>query len=197
MSSSIKALEHLFISKVRIKTLEHFLLSPLESIHLRGAVRELDEEINAVRREFTRLDELKLITSEEKGNRKYFTLNLEHQFIPELMSLFHKSYGFGSDIINGKSKLGNIEFAFLTPYYIREFEYGQSSIDLVIVGKVDLAFLAKLVSKAQEKKKREIHYTVLSVPEFQTRKRRGDTFIQDLLIQDNIMLIGTVDSMIQ
>ncbi len=197
MSSSIKTLEHLFISKVRIKTLEYFLLNPTESIHLRGAVREFNEEINAVRRELTRLEELKLVTVEDKGNRKYFTLNLDHQFIPELTSLFHKSYGLGAEIINNKSKLGNVTFAFLTPYFTRDFAFGQNLIDLVIIGKVDLPTLERLVSKAQEKRKREIHYTVMSESEFQTRKRRGDSFILDLLIQDNCMLIGNVSNLIQ
>lgn len=197
MSSSIKTLEHLFISKVRIKTLEYFLLNPKESIHLRGAVREFNEEINAVRRELTRLEELKLVSVEDKGNRKYFTLNLDHQFIPELMSLFHKSYGLGAEIINNKSKLGSVEYAFLTPYYTRDAEFGQNPIDMVIIGKVDLSHLEKLVSKAQDLKKREIHYTVLSDSEFQTRKRRGDTFIVDLLVQDNCMLIGSRDTLIQ
>jgi len=196
MSASIKALEHLFISKVRIKTLEYFLSHPTESIHLRGAVREFNEEINAVRRELSRLEELKIVTVEEKGNRRYFSLNIDHLFIPELMSLFHKSFGLGSEIISAKNKLGNIEFAFLTPHYIKGQLHGQNVIDLVLVGKVDLISLEKLVGKAQELKKREIHYTVLSESEFQTRKRRSDKFITDLLVQDNIMLVGTVEGLI-
>ena len=44
-------------------------------IHLRGAVREFNEEINAVRRELNRLEEAKILLTEKRGNRKYFVLN--------------------------------------------------------------------------------------------------------------------------
>lgn len=193
MSSATKSLEHLFISKVRIKTLSFFLLNPSETIHLRGAVREFKEEINAVRRELVRLEELQFINCENKGNRKYFSLNKDHPFVPELTSLFHKSFGLGAEIINNKSKLGNIEIALLTPYYVSEFKYSSNPIDMLIIGKVDLSILEKLVSKTESIKKREIHYTVLTQNEFSTRKRRGDKFITDVLLQENVVLIGTTN----
>jgi len=197
MSVATKTLEHLFISKVRLKVLNHFLLTADTNIHLRGLVRELKEEINAVRRELIRLEEFKIVIPEHKGNRKYYTLNRDHYFIPEFMSLFHKSYGLGADIINNKAKLGEVSYAFLTPYYSQGFIYGQNTIDLVIIGKVELMQLEKIIAKYQKEKKRELHYTVLSLSEFQTRRRRLDTFILDLIVQDNIMLIGTVEKMIK
>jgi DNA-binding transcriptional ArsR family regulator len=194
---TIKSLESLFISKVRLKALKYFLLNPEKEIHLRGAVREFQEEINAVRRELTRLEEAKIIKVEAKGNRRYFELNGEHPFINEFLSLFHKSYGLGAEILNNIRKLGDIEFAFITPAFTKNFYYGSQVIDLVVVGTVDLKALEEAVQRAQIEMSREIHYMVMKSSEFQLRKRRKDQFIMDLMVQDNIMLIGTKEDFIR
>lgn len=196
MSIEIKSLEHLFISKVRIKALKYFLFNPKTPIHLRGAVREFNEEINAVRRELTRLEEMNLITAESKGNRKYFVTNLNHSLIPELMGLFHKSYGLGGTIIESKNKLGDIQFAFLTGAYTKNHHHGSHVVDLVLVGKIDMQAVENIIQKEQNIIEREIHYTVFSSSEFQLRKRRKDQFITDLIVQDLVMLIGTREELI-
>jgi len=196
MSIEIKSLEHLFISKVRIKALKYFLFNPTTSIHLRGAVREFNEEINAVRRELSRLEEMNLITAESKGNRKYFITNLKHSLIPELMGLFHKSYGLGGMIMENKDKIGDLEFAFLTGAYTKGHHYGSHVVDLVLIGKVDMHVIETLIQKEQSIINREIHYTVLTSSEFQLRKRRKDQFINDLVVQDLVMLAGTREDLI-
>lgn len=99
MANLTKSLDALFISKVRIKSLKYFIFHPDVPIHLRAAVRELKEEINAVRRELNRLDEIGLLTSEVRGNRKYFSLNFKHPLLEELTGIFHKAFGLGGEII--------------------------------------------------------------------------------------------------
>jgi DNA-binding transcriptional ArsR family regulator len=197
MNLTVRSLEHLFISKVRIKALEYFLLNPNESIHLRGAVRELNEEINAVRRELTRLEEMKIIDAEAKGNRKYFTLNKSHPFRSELMAMMHKTYGLGGEIVANAKKLGEVDFAFLTPAYTKHVFFGNHIVDMVIVGKVEMSALEQLVKKMEIELEREIHYTVFTNQEFQIRKRRKDQFILDLLFQDLVMILGTKEELIQ
>lgn len=197
MSVCIKTLEALFISKVRIKCLNYFLLNPEKQIHLRGAVREFTEEVNAVRRELTRLEEVKFITGEVKGNRRYFKLNTEHPFISELISIFHKSYGIGGEILKSTKKLGNIEFAFLTPAYTKGLYYGSQIIDLVVVGDVDIMALGEIIKKEEYNSGREIHYMVLKPSDFSIRKRRRDQLIIDLIMQDIVMLAGNYEEMIK
>jgi DNA-binding transcriptional ArsR family regulator len=197
MSVTDNTLENLFISKVRIKALRYFLSNPDTEIHLRGAVREFKEEINAVRRELTRMEEAKIIKSVAKGNRKYFELSKEHPFISELIGIFHKSYGLGAEIIENTKKLGNVEYAFLTASYTRGIFLNMQIIDMVIVGDIDLKVLEELVDKAQTKLNKEIHYMVLKSSEFQLRKRRRDQLLMDLLMQDNVLLIGNRDELVK
>ncbi|MCA9386975.1 hypothetical protein KC669_02985 [Candidatus Dojkabacteria bacterium] len=197
MSKYDTSLEMLFVSKVRIKSLKYFLLNPGSKIHLRGAVREFKEEINAVRRELLRLEEMALLKTETGGNRKYFFLNIEHPFIDELISMFHKSYGIGSEIINNSRKLGTIDYAILTPSYTKMAYYGSQVIDMAIIGVVDMHLLSSIVKEFESDFGREIHYTVLKPSEFQIRKRRKDDFIMNLMIQDVVMLLGNHEDFIK
>lgn len=191
----LKSLEHLFISKVRIKTLKYFVMNPGITIHLRGAVREFEEEINAVRRELNRLEETKFIVCESKGNRKYFKANVEHIFFNDIASMFHKVYGLGGEVITSNKKIGEVEFAFLTPAFTKAYVNGSQPIDLVVIGDIDLPVLEELVKNYQSPAGREIHYMVLKSNEFALRKRRKDQMIIDLLSQDNTLLIGNYEEL--
>jgi DNA-binding transcriptional ArsR family regulator len=197
MSIYKKTVENLFISKVRIKALSYFLLNPTRPLHLRGAVREFNEEINAVRRELTRLEGMKFLSTEEKGNRKYFTLNLDHPFISELMAIFHKTHGLGGEIAENIKKLGEVDYAFLTPAFTKGSYYGVQVVDLVIIGAVDMNQLSTIIRKQEDKLQKEIHYTVLTFSEFQLRRRRRDQFILDLMVQDLVMLAGKKEDLIK
>lgn len=172
-------------------------MNPEKEIHLRGAVREFQEEINAVRRELTRLEAAKIVRVESKGNRKYFQLNGTHPFISELLSIFHKSYGLGAAIIENSKKMGEVEYAFLTPAFTKNTYYGTQVVDMVVVGSIDLGVLEEVVQKQQKELDKEIHYMVMKSSEFQLRKRRKDMFVNDLMIQDIIMLIGDVEEFIR
>lgn len=196
-NTAYKSLEHLFISKVRIKTLRYFVLNPGVTIHLRGAVREFEEEINAVRRELNRLEETKFIVCENKGNRKYFTANIEHPFFNDISSMFQKVYGLGGELVVNHKKIGEVNFAFLTPVFTKGLITGGQQIDLVVVGDIDLEMLEEMVKNHQTSIGRELHYMVLKPNEFALRKRRKDQMIVDILCQDNTILIGNYEELVQ
>ena len=191
MSNPRKYLDQLFISKVRIKSIRHFFLHPEEPIHLRAAVRELNEEINAVRRELTRMEEIKLLIAEKRGNRKYFHLNPYFLYYDELLGMVHKTFGLGGEIVTNASKLGEMEFALLSQGFVWGTYHGANPIDLVVVGKgIDMTVLDDIVSKEEKKTNRNIHYTVLSPTDFEQHKRRKDQFVLELIAQNKVMLVG-------
>jgi DNA-binding transcriptional ArsR family regulator len=196
MANAKKTLEYLFVSKVRIKSLRYFFFNPDVPIHLRAAVRELNEEINAVRRELTRLEEIKLLKSEKRGNRKYFSLNYNNPFFNEFMSIIHKTFGLGGAIITNAKKMGEIDYAILTSSFTRGIRMGVHDVDLVVIGQIDLGFLSDLVEKTEKKIGREINYTVLKRSEFELRKKRRDSFVMELVLSSKIVLIGREEDLI-
>jgi DNA-binding transcriptional ArsR family regulator len=174
------------------------MLNPDVPIHLRGAVRELKEEINAVRRELIRLEEIKLITSEKRGNRKYYMLNSDGPFVEELRGMIYKTFGIGGEIIRNAKKIGDISFALLTGTYITgvQVQAAEKPVDLVVVGEVNLDELNPIIKEYEEKKGKEINYTIFTLEEFDLRKKRNDNFIINLLVNPKIMLIGTQEDLV-
>lgn len=191
-----KAVEYLFISKVRIKILGLFFLHPDIPYHIRGVVREISEEINAVRRELLRQEQIKLLKSERKGNRLYFILQDTFPFYNELLNIVYKTYGLGGEIIRCQKELGDVKFALLTKAYTKGIRTGMNDIDLVLVGKVNIPALTAAVQRAERQTGREINYTVLKGSEFILRKKRRDAFIQGMLQGSKVMLIGDEDDLV-
>lgn len=192
-----KTLEDIFVSKVRVKALKYFLLNPTRPLHLRGAVREFKEEINAVRRELMRLEQVKILETESKGNRKIFRLNIQHPFVTQLMGLFHQTYGLGGEIIALQKRIGEIQFAVFTSAFTQGIYIGEQKIDLVLIGVLDMSIVEKVIAEYELKTGREVHYTVMRPSEFELRKRRKDQFIVDLLVQEMVMLIGSHEEFIK
>ncbi|MCA9383115.1 hypothetical protein KC909_02000 [Candidatus Dojkabacteria bacterium] len=190
MANITKSLDSLFISKVRIKAIKYFLFNLDTPIHLRGAVRELKEEINAVRRELNRLEAIKFLLSETRGNRKYFSLNPEYPLLAELMGIFHKAFGLGGAVVSSQTKLGDVKYAILTYSFAQNMKTNTQNVDLVLIGDIDLKVLAEIVEEAEKNLGREIIYTVLKENEFNLRKKRRDAFVMELLINGKIILIG-------
>lgn len=190
MANISKSLDYLFVSKVRVKALKYFFDNQDKPIHLRAIARELNEEINAVRRELLRLAEIKLIKEASRGNRKYYSLNPAFHFYEELDSMMMKSFGIGDKIIKNQAKLGTIYFAALTYSYVNNVRLSHKDIDLIIVGDVNLEMVSSMVKEYEEKLQREINYTVLRLGEFNIRKKRSDQFILSLILSTKILLIG-------
>jgi hypothetical protein len=189
-------MDKLFVSRVRIKLLHYFLSNQDVPVHLRGAVRELDEEINAVRRELNRMEEVKLLKSDHRGNRKYFILNKQGPFVEELTGIVYKTFGLGGEIVRNQTKLGDVKFAILTTSYTSGVSSNAQNVDLVLIGDINMEELQLLIDNVERKENREINYTVLKYSDFELRKRRRDSFVMDMLISTKILVIGTQEDLI-
>src|SRR2546429_2368099 len=183
-------LNDLFLSKVRVKLLELFFQNPDNIYYVREIVRSLDEQINAVRAELTRMEKIGLLTSEWRANRKYYAVRKDYPFFDELLRLVNKVTGLGGALLKNRVKLGKIKYAFLSGSYIRGLKPGPNDVELLLVGVVVLPQLSLIVKEEEAKLGREINYTVMSEDEFSFRKTRRDSFVLDLLQEPRMMIIG-------
>lgn len=190
-------LKDLIISKVRVKILQLFLSNPPEKIyHVRGIVRQVDEEINAVRRELAHMEKAGLVKKEPRGNRLYYSFRKDYSLYYDLVNLVAKTTNLGFEIIKNKTKLGKIKFAMLSGDFVRFNKKNQNQVDLLIVGEVVLPELSILIQKEQARRNQEINYTVMSEAEFKFRKDRHDPFIAEILSGLRVMLIGDEKEML-
>lgn len=184
-------LKDLFVSEVRVKILKTMLTNPEKPYHVRGLVRAVKTEINAVRRELDRLTNAGILRKRQSGNRIYYSVNTSSMYFPELLSLISKEEGLGSDVIKNIKKLGGVHFALLSRAFLRGRQSTALDVDLFVVGDtVNIPVLQEIIKRHEQILGKEINFTIMKDDEFIFRKRKNDSFIAKLLAQSRTMLIG-------
>lgn len=183
-------LNKILVSEVRVKILKLLLLNPKTSFHIRAIVRNVDAEINAVRRELENLFEVSLVTRRQSSNKIFYQINTEHPFYTELLSLVAKEDGIGAAIMKKAKQIGDISYAMLSLEFLRGRKSSALDVDIFIVGSANLDILNFIIKEEEEKMGREINYSVMSMDEFLNRKRTNDSFMYRILTQSRTMLIG-------
>lgn len=191
--AAFNQLKTLFVSKTRIKLLKVFLSNPNQFLYVRELVREVGEQINAVRAELERLEKAGLLFSETRANRKYYGIKRDYLFTDELTRIIAKVGGLGADIIDERSKLGQVKYAALSTKFIKGSQVDPQEVDMTVVGNIVLPELGRLVRLEEERRKRDINYTVMTEEEFNFRKNRRDPFVLNILYSPKVMLIGDED----
>lgn len=190
-------LADIITSKVRIKILELFFSNLKEIYHVRGIVRETDEEINAVRRELEKLEHDGILRKEPRGNRIYYSVRPEHQFFGDLISMVAKTTGLGKQIIENKNKIGKISAIMFSGKFTRRIDRKRDDdVDILVVGDVVLPELASIIRIEESKRGKEINYTVMSREEFEFRKKRRDPFLLGILSGSRVMIIGDEEDLV-
>lgn len=191
-------LEELFVSRVRVKILQLFLSSPQESLfHVREIVRRVSEEINAVRRELSRMEKYGMAVSEWRANRRLYRFKKDYLFYKELLSLVAKTSGLGGNLVKGKTRLGKIKFAFVSTRFLKGAPSNSEDVDLLVVGSIVLPELQSIIADEQAKREKEINYSFMDEEEFKFRVRRRDPFILKVLLQPKVMLAGDEDELLE
>lgn len=179
-------LEKLFGSRCRKKILEKFILeykfNPKSEFFIRELCRDIDEQINAVRRELENLEKLGILKSKLVDNKKIFSLNMKCDYIEELGAIFGKcfdSLGALSEYFKGRRNMsllvvgGGIE------------DMSQLStnnlIDILIIGDIDKTDFSIFLGKNFFGRK--IKYAVISEEDFHQRLKFGDKLILKIINQ--------------
>lgn len=191
------SLEDLITSKVRIKILKLFFGNPKEMYHVRGISRETTEEINAVRRELSRLEEAGIIKKESRGNRVYYWARPDYPMYGDMISIVAKDTNLGAALVSSKTKLGKPAFVMFSGKFARyKSRKKDDEVDILVVGDIILPELATIVRAEESKRGHEINYTVMSRDEFEFRKKRRDPFILGILAGSRVMIIGDEEDLV-
>lgn len=191
-------LEHLFGSKTRLKLLRLFFRHSERPFYVRELSRQLETQINAVRRELELL--LKAGLVKEAGGqagdnaaqggslRRYYLLNAESLLYPELRALLLKVQLLGEqEFINElKERAGDIKLFVLTGQFTGD---SRTDSDLLLVGKIKERTVARLVAEYEKEFGFEIRYTIMTEKEFLDRRHVMDKFIYSLFEAKNIKVV--------
>lgn len=183
-------LKSLFISKVRIRVLAKYMKDVNKSYHVRGLVRELGEEINAVRRELLSLKKINLLEAKKDGNKIMYTINKQSPILWELRSMFFKDSDTGKLLIEKLSTVEGIQVAIVTEAFLKNKYIDKSDIDMLFIGDMKIRELSIAVSSIEKELNRSIKYVAMKVEDFEFGKKKRDPILINALTKDKMILLG-------
>ena len=184
---SSSSLKNLFVSQVRVDMLKLFLLNPGKGWHVRGIARKVGAEINAVRRELSNLTAVGLLRKNPQKNRLYYTVREDFPLFNEVLGLIVKEGGLGRALTRGGT-LSEAKLAFISIPYLRGRVADPDEIDLLLVGRVPAAKVAKIIKDEEKRRGHEVNYTILTESEFESLKKRRDPFLLSTIFQPKVIL---------
>ncbi len=190
-------LQHIIPSKARRKILEFFFHHPGETYYLRRIVREVDEEVNAVKRELDILTEEKLLLRERRLNKVYFTLNKSYRLYDEFMRIFAKTSLLANLIQSNLSKIGKIKYIAVSTKFPKNLIIKDDEIYLLLVGVIVVIEVESLIKDVEKQFGRPVNYSAMTEEEFIFRKKNNDPFIWRFLKQPKIMLVGVEEELLK
>lgn len=184
-------LNALFTSQARVEILKLLFVTSSRRHYLREIASLTDQPLRAVQRELNRLEAGGLVESSREGNRKYFQVNRESPVFAELRSLLLKTTGLGQVLAEELAdRREHIQVAFIFGSFAAGAERPESDIDLFVIGDISSRELATVLSSAKETLGREFNPITMTSGEFRRKSWEGDAFLNRLLDEPMIFLIG-------
>lgn len=189
-------LAKLFGSLARVKILKLFLLNADSSYFIRQVSRNLNLQLNAVRRELENLETMGLLTShtgsdEEndggRADRKFYQANKDFILFSEIRELIIKAQILcEKEFTERLKKLGPIKLLILSGLFLND---KQAPVDMLIVGEFSKEKVGKLVKELEDELVNEVNYAVLTEEEFRYRQQVTDVFLYSVLESKKIVVI--------
>ena len=180
----------------RVKILRLYLLSAEGTeFFVRQLTRDLDEQINSIRRELENLEKIGMLTSRTRERKKYYRINPKFPILSELRAIFQKAESLPLKVLKKIERMGKLDLLVLTG----RFTNASGNVDLVAVGDLDKKKLSDYLSRELgEKLKSEIRYSVFSRDDFLSRLELKDKFSVDLLKNTkNLIMTNKIEKEIQ
>lgn len=186
----------IFWSKCRTKLLEKFFLE-YESwnndwFHMRWLSRDLDEQINSIKRELDSLTELWILKHKTELKKKIFFINPKFYLIEDFVSIFVKSYNpmeKVKDFFKNKWDLElviineTLKTKLMTPW--------KSLLDIFMIWDIDKNEFSSFLSETFYGRK--IKYAIITTEDFFKRLEFWDKLIKNILTENwNIYLKDTL-----
>lgn len=187
-------LNELFSSKTRVEILKLFLFNSNNNFYQRQISNLTAQSIRGVQREVDKLNKIGIIEKSIQGNRIYYKLNKKCPIAQDLKNIFFKSVGI-AETLKENLKEKEIKIAFIYGSYAKGEESLLSDIDLMVLGDISSKELSNILSKPKRELMREINYVVFPLDEFINKAMQEDHFINSVLKDKKIYIIGSKDEL--
>ena len=189
------ALAQALFSTVQLRVLGLLFGQPERSYQGAELIRLARSGDGAVHRVLTRLAESGLVTVTRVGNQKYYQANAASPIYEELHGLIVKTVGLAAPLQTALAPFADrIAAAFVYGSLAKGTDTAASDIDLMIVGdELDYPQVYTALQGAEAALHRTVNPTIYSMKEFRKRKRAGNSFLERVLAQPRLWVIGSDD----
>lgn len=188
----------LFGSRSRVKLLEKLVIEDTVSrsstgFFIRELCRDVDEQINAVRRELMNLESLGILKSYEQNKKKYYQMNHHCPLYREIVEMFLKSYDVMWPIKDFFKWRKTLDLVTISEAVLDFHNEGTNNIvDIFIIGELDKIEFNNFLEKAFFGRK--VKYAIMSLEDFTNRLEYNDKLVLSILAQKgNIFLRDRLD----
>lgn len=179
-NSRTKILEKLFI--------EHATGNGKTGFFIRELCRDLDEQINSVRRELMNLEDIGILRSREQEKKKFYFLDKNCVIFRELLDIFMKTYDPINPIEDFFKWKKWIELITVSGR-VRDLlsEPSNQIVDIFIIGELDRIEFNNFLEKVFFGRK--IKYAIMSHADFMDRLEFNDKLVISILSQKNTLFL--------
>jgi predicted nucleotidyltransferase len=168
---------------------------PERSYHMSELRRLTDLGSASLQRELNRLAVAGLVNSERVGNLRRFQANPESPVFSELVSLTRKTLGIEPLLREALQPLqARIHAAWIYGSVAKQTDTARSDIDLMLVGEqLTLGEVLECLLPLEAELGRKINPSCYTPDEFERRRAEPDSFVNRVLAQPVLPLIGGDD----
>jgi predicted nucleotidyltransferase len=191
-------LSSLLFGSYRREVLALLLLHPEMSLHVREIARVTGKVPGTLVRELNQLAESGLLLRKPVGNQIHYQANPACPIYEELRSILKKTSGLADVLRAALEPLADrVQAAFVYGSVARGDERAGSDLDVMVVGDAKFADVAQALTPAQETLRREINPNVYRTAEFGAKLAAGEPFLQRVMEDPKIYLVGSEDDLRQ
>lgn len=181
----------LFPNPSFVRVLMIFLAHPDEEFYQSSIVDSTGCALTQVQRALIRIEKAGLISKIKSGNRSYYKANQKHPAFEDIKRALFKTVLFGDSLKKALEPIKNkIQYSFIYGSVASDSESSKSDIDLFIIGDLGLREIASILGNVGNEIGREINPNVYSKKEFKRKVKEENPFINEILLQPKIWLIG-------
>jgi predicted nucleotidyltransferase len=187
-------LASLLFGAYRREVLALLLLHPDASLHVREIARLTGKVPGTLLRELNQLADAGVLSRRPVGNQVHFQANPACPIYDELRSILKKTSGLADVLRQALEPLGGkVKAAFVYGSMARGDERAGSDVDLMVVGEARLGEVVQALAPAHEVLRREINPNVYRTAEFSQKLAEAEPFLQRVMQDRKIYLIGGED----
>lgn len=197
-------IEQLFGSKTRARLLSLFLDNPERAYYVRELTREIDAQLNSVRRELKNLVDLGIVLevdgkilpnerepegeSQKLEKKKFYRASESFPLFDDLRAVMKKAMVLmNNELVRSLREKGRIDLLLLTGKFT---DAEDVVIDVLIVGEADADAVRQVLAAFEKTVGREVNYTYMPKDDFMHRREWGDRFLNTVLQAKNIVLVN-------